>query len=212
MNFYGLRDTTYWAKWWKDRKIDWKTSYLDTWDHPHRKLIVNVLSNLNWHSLMEVGCGAGANLVNIVRLLPGKQLGGVDVNPEAIALASKTFVGGHFKVGSVDDILMSDKSADVILSDMCLIYTGPRKIESTLRELKRVARSYLVLCEFHSDSWFNRLALRWNTGYNAHNYPKILEKIGCYDIRTYKLKEEDWPGGNPQKTFAYIIVAKITKN
>lgn len=198
-------------RYWKDRKINWDDAYLKTWDHPHRFLISDVLSRLNWISLMELGCGAGANIKNILSRLRGKQVGGVDINPEAIELCDKTFKGGVFKVGSSDDVMMSDSSTDVVLSDMALIYVGPRKIDRYIREIKRIGRKYVVLCEFHSNSLWNRIALKMNSGYNAYNYEKLLQKHGFYDIMIRKIKEEEWPGGNPQKTFGYIIVAKIPK-
>lgn len=205
----NLKSTKTWASWWENRKIDWKTRYLDTWNHPHRTLISGYLKQFPWTSLFEVGCGAGANLVNILKNTEGKQLGGFDINPEAIELAKKTFSNGVFKVGNVENLMLSDSSVDVILSDMTLIYVAPRDIENVLRELKRVARLRVVLCEFHSDRWINRLMLRWRTGYNAHNYKALLEKLGFYDVHMLKIPPEFWPGGEPQKTFAYIISAKV---
>ena len=90
---------------------------------------------------------------------------------------------------------------------MTLIYVEPRKIDQYILELKRVARNRVILVEFHSTSFFNRLALRWNSGYNAYNYKLLLKKNGFYDVMMMKIPEESWPGGDPQKTFAYIIVA-----
>jgi len=203
--------TNKWKNWWINRKLDWKVSYLDNWDHPHRYLISALLSRLQWISLIEIGCGAGANLMNIIKNLPGKQVGGVDVNSEAIALAEKTFKHGVFKVGSAEDIMMSDKSTDVVLSDMCLIYVGSKKIKKYLLEMKRIARKYVVLCEFHSDNLWNKLALKINSGYNAYNYKKLLTKLGFYDVMLTKVPTESWPGGDPQRTFAYLIVAKVPK-
>ena len=129
----------------------------------------------------------------------------------AIEEAKKYLNGAYLKVNSGDDVMMSDDSTDVVLSDMCLIYVGPRKIKDYLNEMKRIGRHHVLLCEFHSDSWWNRMALRFNSGYYAYNYDKLLSKLGFYDIIKFKLREEDWPGGDPQKTFGYIITAKIIK-
>ena len=202
-----MKSTKKWSNWWENRKIDWKVSY-QNWEHPHRYVITNILSRLSWLSLFEIGCGAGANLMNVIKHLKGRQLGGADINPDAIALAQKTFPNGFFKVNSADNLMLSDKSVDVILSDMCLIYVSPRHIKKYIREIKRVSRSFIVLCEFHSDSWWRRLKLKLTSGYNAYNWKKLLEKEGFYDVVLYKLKPEDWPGGNPQKDYGYIIVAK----
>lgn len=189
-----LSTTKTWSSWWRDRKIDWDKDYLQTWNHPHRNLIVRVLKTFNWGSLLEIGCGPGANLVNIVKNIPGRQVGGVDVNPEAIALAEKTFKGGLFKVSTGNDIMISDKATDVILSDMALIYVGPTKINSYIKEIKRVARTAVVLCEFHSTNWLKRMMIRFRDGYNCYDYVKLLENHGFYDIETYQLRPEDWPG------------------
>ena len=207
MNLF--KTTKHYSNWWSARKADWKTSYLDTYDHPHRKLIVNVLRDLPWLSLLEIGCNAGPNLVAIIKAMPGRQVGGIDVNPEAIELAEKTLHNGFFSVGSADNMMMSDKSVDVILSDMTLIYVDRLSIDKYVKEMTRVARNYVVLCEFHSKSWWNRFALRFNMGYKAYDWPKLLEKHGYYDVLTYKLKPEDWDGHEPQKTFAHIVLAKV---
>ena len=197
-------------KYWGSRKIDWATHY-GNWDHPHRFVISSILSKLPWFSLIEIGCGAGANLINIVKNIPGRQLGGVDVNPDAIETAQKFLTGAMLRVGSGDDVMLSDKSVDVILTDMMLIYVSPRNIDSYIKELRRLARNYVVLCEFHHSSFIKRLLLRLKTGYNAYNYEKLLQQHDFYDILTYKLTEKDWPGGDPQRSFGNIIVARVPK-
>lgn len=206
-----MKSTQEWSKYWAERKIDWNKAYSETWNHPHRALIIAVLKTFGWTSLFEVGCGSAPNLLAIMKHFKDKQLGGVDVNPDAIALASKTFTGGVFKVGSLDDIMMSDNSTDVVLSDMSLIYIDPKRIDKAIEEIKRIARDYVVFCEFHSEKWISRLSLRWNSGYNAYNYKRLLEKHGFYDVTVWKIPEEAWPGGDPQRTFGYIIRAKVPK-
>jgi ubiquinone/menaquinone biosynthesis C-methylase UbiE len=195
---------------WKNRKIDWKAHY-GNWNHPHRFVITQILKQLNWLSLIEIGCGAGANLLNILKAIPGRQLGGIDINQDAIDYCNKVFQGALFKAGSMDDVMMSDKSTDVVLSDMSLIYVDPSKIEKYLGEVKRITRNYVVLCELHSTSWWNRLAVRWNEGYQMYDYEKLLTKMGFYDMLYYKLKKEDWPESSLQQKFGYIIVAKVPR-
>lgn len=206
-------------KHWANRKIDWDKSYLNgvdevsgkpMWNHPHRTLIMQVLSMFHWVSLWEVGVGAGANLVKITKTFQGKQLGGSDINADAIELCRKVFVGGRFHVESTEDMLLSDNSVDVILSDASLIYIGPTKINKTLKEMARIARNRLVLCEFHSTSLLERLWLRYKNGYNAYDYRKELEKIGCYDIQMLKIPKEFWQGF-PWEKYGYIITCKIAK-
>jgi ubiquinone/menaquinone biosynthesis C-methylase UbiE len=203
-----LKSTSKHTKYWQQRKIDWQQSYQSTWDHPHRSLIVWMLKNVPFVSLWEVGVGGGANLVKLAKELKGKQLGGSDVSSDAIDLCRKTFNGGLFHVEKGNDMMMSDKSVDVILSDMTLIYVDPLQIESYLKEFKRVSRNLIVLCEFHSPSWWERFKARLG-GYHVYDYRKRLEKLGYYDIMVQHIPEQYWPGTDNNTQFRHIITAKI---
>lgn len=211
-----IKSTKQHSSYWANRKIDWSTSYLATWNHPHRSLITAILSSFEWTSLWDVGCGPGANLIRIVKeseknpRLKNKQLGGSDINADAIELARKTFVGGKFHVESCEDMLLSDNATDVVLSDANLIYIGPTKINKVLKEMTRICRSTIVLCELHSTNLLTRWLYRFKTGYNMYNYQELLEKAGCYDIKLFKIPKEFWEG-TPWETHGHIITAKVTK-
>lgn len=217
MHILGMKTTKEHKEYWKNRKINWNESYLSgidertgkpMWDHPHRSLIVYALKCFPWFSLWEVGCGGGANLVKIAREIPGRQLGGCDINADAIKLCQAVLKDGRFHVESVDDMLLSNNSVDVILSDASLIYIGPEKIDKAIHEIVRSARNTIILCEFHSTNWLDRLIFRWKTGYNAYNYKQLLEKHGCYDVQTIKIPKSLWPG-QPWEKWGYIITAKL---
>lgn len=208
-----FNSTQKWTNWWARRKIDWKVHYLNP-NHPHRLLIVETLKGLEWGCVIELGCGAGANLMAILKAMPGRkvQVGGIDINPDAIALAEKMFIGGLFKVGSGDDVMLSDKASDVILTDMYMIYITPNRMAKQLTEIKRLARNYVVMCEFHSESWWERLALKWREGYNMYDWRKLLEKHGFYGINLYKIPKEFWSESDLQQKYCHIIVAKVPKD
>lgn len=195
-------------KYWQERKIDWNEHYTATWNHPHRFMISNILKNLSWHSLFEIGCASGPNLINILKHFPNVIVGGSDISADAIEEAKKSFNGASLKVGGVEDIMMSDNSIDIILSDMTLIYVSD--INKALKEMKRVARNYVVLCELHSTSWFDRIKMRFTSGYYVYNYKKLLTKHGFHDITLIKIPTEVWDGV-PQKPYGYIIVARVPK-
>lgn len=198
--------SNYWLNPKKDEKY-W-LEYLETWNHPHRYVLSNILGQLPWLSLIEIGCGSGPNLSNIIRSLPGKQVGGADINPIAIEVANKAFQKGHFRVGSGDDIMLSDKATDVILTDMMLIYVGPRQINKYLEEFKRVGRKYLVLYEYDEKSWWQRQKLRIFSGRHAYNYQHRLEKIGYNDIMKIPMPKFEEDG---DQRFRQVIIARIPK-
>lgn len=196
------QNSEYWAK-----RKGWK-EYQETWNHPHRNFLVHILGQMRWTSLIEVGCGSGPNLLNILKNLTGRQIGGIDINPEAIAVASEAFQFGHFKVGSAEDIMMSDNSTDVVLTDAFLIYIGPFKIRKYLKELLRIARTYVVLVEYHEKSWWRRQMLRILSGRHSYDYKKLLKDMGCYDVMSVKIPafEED----NEQR-FRHVIIARVPR-
>lgn len=199
------QNKAYWKK--KTDPEYWK-NYIKTWNHPHRQVISAALNTIPWVSLFEVGCGSGPNIVNIVKNFQGKQLGGCDINEMAIRVAKANIHGALLQNGSGDDIMMSDKSTDITLTDMYLIYVDPRHIKKYLMELKRITRNYLVLHEYFAERWWDGWKLRIFSGRHAYNYKKLLEKLGFYDVQIFKMPiiEED----NEQQ-FRHLILAKNTQ-
>ena len=206
-----FKNTKHHREYWKLRKIDWKQAYMSTHDHPHRAMIIEALRRIEWKSLFEVGMGCGANLVPIVQNFQGRQVGGIDISEDAVKLAQESFKGGYFKVGTMEDMMLSDKAVDVILSDMALIYIDPSKIDGVMKEIKRVARNNVIFCELASETLYGKIRLRLRSGYHAHNYTKLLEKHGFRNITKIKIPPELWEGGEPQKTYGYVIMAKVPR-
>ena len=204
-----FKTTNYFRNYWKQRVINWHESYFNI-DHPHRQKIIEILKRFDFRSILEIGCGAGANLYLVKQSFPRVDIGGIDWNADAIEEAKKMLPRASIlQVGEATDIYISDKGADIILSDMCLIYLTKKNFYKVLEEARRVARVGMVFCEFHHKSWFRRQILRWTSGYNAYDFEKELKKAGFYDIQMYKLTEQDWPGGNPQRDYGWIISAKV---
>jgi len=205
-----MKSTNSHVKYWKDRKIDWEKSYFNV-DHPHRDLIIKELIGKRFVSIFEPGCASGANLYRIKKQFPNSHVGGMDVNQDAIETARKIFgnKSRFFEVGDVRDLFLNDKSLDALITDMTLIYMGPRDIHKAIKEIRRVTRHFVVLVEFHHKSFWKRWAIRLKRGYNAYDYKKLLRKYDFHDIKVKKIPEEFWPGGEPQKTFGYVITAKL---
>ncbi len=205
-----LKTTKQHKEYWKTRDIDWKAAYFDIHNHPHRDLIINKLKGIRFGSLVEIGCASGPNLYRVARQFPKVRVGGIDVSPKAIETARKLLPpNAVLDTGSGEDMYFNDKSVDVVLTDMTLIYFDKKAIHKVMKEIARIARNDVILCEFHSKKLLRRMSLRWNSGYFAYNYARLLRKYGFYDISIEKVQEKDWPGGNPQKEFAYIIHGKI---
>lgn len=204
-----MKNTKQHKEYWENRKINWEEDYLKgVINHPHRQMIINALSKMQFKSVLEVGMGAGANLVRIKHQWPSVEVGGTDINLDAVKTASKYLPDAKYlDTGDPRDIYMSDKSIDVVMSDACLIYFDPRNIKKALREMKRVSRNGILLCEFHHESLYKRWKLRLDTGYNAYNYIKLLDELDFFDIQVTKIPKEVWPD-TVWEEFGHIITAQ----
>ena len=197
-------------KYWESRKIDWNKAYFSTWTHPHRILIINYLRSIRFGSLYEIGCAAAANLFVINQAFPRVRVGGCDVNNDALREGIKHLPRNAFlQEGHAEDLFMSDKSTDVVLTDMMCIYLSPRSMNRFIKEAKRITRSHVIFVEFNSESLWERLRIWWETGYYVHNFRKLLAQNGFYDVIICPMKEQDWPGGGLQPKVGAIITAKI---
>ena len=199
-----LKSTFLSRRYWRNRKIDWEQAYFN--EHSHRDLLMKVLTKVKFGSIIEVGCASGKNLA-MIRERFKVEVGGVDINEEAIETAKRLIPDAAvLEVSDATSLFLSNKSVDVVLTDMCLIYMDRFNINKAIKEIKRVARNKIVLCEFHHENFFKRLLY---PKYNIYNYKKLLKKHGFWDIEIYKMTEQDWEGGEPQKSFGSIIIANI---
>ena len=214
--------STNWNSYWTNRKLNWGQAYW-TPGHPHRQIFVDMLRTSPPKHILEIGCGAGANLFLLKKAFPSALIAGCDINPEAIETAKKMFKDYDqeeklgqpkeegpevcFKVGSVEAIPFHGDTFDLVLTDACLIYVGPDKIRRALREIRRVAYEKVMFCEFHSESWWKRTALKITSGYNAYDYEKLLGKYFFKYIRLSKIPKEVWPGEPCWETFGTIATA-----
>lgn len=208
--FWRNYTTTQHTRWWAKRKKDWQAE-INTYNHSHRHLICHFLKMISWNTLLEIGMGGGANLALIANVFKGRKLVGTEINKEALAFVRTKFKGLEARECPVTDIFMSDKGVEVAMTDMVLIYVGPRRIMNALRELKRVSTNYVLLCEFHHTNWFKRQWLRIRTGYHSYDYKKLLKKLDFYDIITYPISLQQWPDAKHNKEFRTIIMAKVPR-
>jgi len=194
---------------WKNRELDWEDAYWNP-EHPHRKMLVEVLKDYPFQSVLEIGCGAGVNLWNIKEAFPDVSLAGCDINSDAIEFAKTKLPDADLKVGNAEALPFHGGKYDLILTDAMLIYIHPNRIRRVLREIRRVGSRGGIVCfiEFHSKSLAKRLGLRLTSRYFAYDYQKILKAQYFKGIRIFKLGKDKWPG-QPWESFGSLILAVI---
>jgi SAM-dependent methyltransferase len=136
-------------------KKNWAQNFLDTSEHPHRKQIFEALYEFkNLRSVLDLGCGPGANLVAIRKKFPDIELIGLDINPEAIKVGRAYFASkGDDKVtlikGKADAVPLHDESVDVVLVDALLMFITPNSIDNVVTETIRLAKKGVVINDYH---------------------------------------------------------------
>lgn len=200
--------------WWSRHIFNcaWPKSYIsqDSINHPHRQLLIEKISSYApFETALEIGCASGPNLYLLSKKFSHAKLYGTDISKRAVKIGRE-----WFREQNIKNILLSsqkaenlkqfsDKSIDIIFTDAVLIYIGPSKIESVIREILRVARKALILNEWHGNSSHCSYDKHW-----IYDWEILLKKfIPKEKIKLTKILPEIW-GGSWAK-YGYIIEVKL---
>lgn len=190
-----IQDVTYWkerpeedtARDWDYNSSTWVEDYIKSVDHPHRKVILDLLEEHPPETLLEIGCNAGPNLKRIQHHFPQVKLTGMDASAQAIEAGCIFLPGVSLSVGNFNEGLpYEDKSFDWVLADAVLMYSNPEEINYVMDELDRVAKHILIVERFN-DSKEGVAHHVW-----ARNYAELLLERGR-TVTQMKITKEMWP-------------------
>lgn len=124
---------------------------------PHRQHLWELVTGLSANSLIEIGCGDGANLVVFAREAPLLRLSAVDLNPLALDIAHQRVqkaggTAGSFYHSSASHLPVADAFADIALSDAVFMYLPRAEAIAALREMRRVARRAIIVHTFADEA------------------------------------------------------------
>ena len=188
------------SEYWKQRNIDWGEAYW-TPDHPHRKLIVDKVVEMNPKSVLEVGCAAGVNLYLIKKALPEIIIAGCDINEMAVREARRRLPDADIRRTNAISLPYQRGEFDLILTDACLIYINPDQMYQVMRGFRRVANRFLFN-EFHTEDNYKRQLMMKVDNYFVYDYNKVL-----MEAELTKIPKEAWPG-EPWESTGYLIEGK----
>jgi len=189
---------------------------------PHRVwLIDNILAHLEitpqenegqgHTTVLEIGCGCGANLEVLARRTPTLQLVGIDISPVSIAVGRERFaelgIGSVTLVeGQADNLsCLANASVDVVFTDAMLLYIGPDKIQVCIEEMRRVARRALILLEMHMEGI--GLGGSYTRDGWVRDYRVLFNQLG-YDTKLLRMPPEARPAGRWPK-YGTLIEVKL---
>ena len=190
-------------------KKNWAQDFLNTSEHPHRKQILEAFYGFeNLTSVLDLGCGPGANIVAIRKKFSDIDLIGVDINPEAIKVGRAYFASkGDDKVklikGRADAVPLHDKCVDVVCIDALLMFITPSLINNVITEILRLAKKGVVINDYHlagvEDGKF--FGGRW-----VHDIEALLRR--ALPKAKITVQKSDFKGGE-WDTYGTFIVLRI---
>ena len=144
----------------------------ETRDAPLRGLIAERVTAFSPASVLEVGCGVGANLHNI----DAPETAGIDISEAAIEYARSKLPGCHLQSGPAHKLPYDTDSFDVVFTCGLLVCIGPDRATEVLRELLRTSRGVVLLAEGGAPEG----RVDWNNGettYWRRDYERALREL-----------------------------------
>lgn len=131
--------------------VDYDELWSDTWGemqdigpvHRHTaRIIVDTLRPLGIQSIIDVGCGNGANLAAIQRALRIEDVVGLDISPGALDVAARR-VRGEFRVADLEQTPALDRTFDMVLTSQVIEHLHDDA--EFLRKLRAMCGGYVFV-------------------------------------------------------------------
>ena len=150
-----------------------------------------------WNTL-DIGCGGGANLSEILKLCPQGKVHGIDISQESVAFARKKnmkHLGTRCFVdqGSADRLPYADNSFDVVTAFETIYFWGD--LHRAFIEVKRVLKDngfFLICCEASdptNETWTSRI--EGMVVHPSSELKYILAQSGFTNITLHRKNKED---------------------
>lgn len=101
-------------------------------------------------SVLEIGCGQGANLKPIATLLDPHDVWGVDVNEDALALARLHAPGVNVVASRARRLPFRDDLADLAFTVGVLIHQPETTLPIVMAEIVRCSARFVLWAEYHA--------------------------------------------------------------
>lgn len=158
------------------------------------------MSCLTWRpewSVLDVGCGGGANLAQLLKRCPDGKVFGVDFSAESVAFAqkkNKKVLGTRCFVeqGSADELPYEDGKFNAVTAFETVYFWGD--LHRAFSEVARVLKAdgyFLICCEMSdpdNEMWSSRID--GMVVHSAEELDSILSKTGFTNTAIYRQKEE----------------------
>ena len=113
-------------------------------------------------SFLDVGCAKGFLIYDLMQLIPGMKLQGIDISKYAIENC-KVEVKEYLKIADAKKLPYEDNSFDVVISINTVHNLGKKDCALALQEIERVSRgnSFVTVDAYRNEDEKNRM-FAWN--------------------------------------------------
>jgi ubiquinone/menaquinone biosynthesis C-methylase UbiE len=115
-----------------------------------QKTIVDLLSDIDYQSLHEVGCGDGYNM-QVLTSIKEAEYSGSDIEEGALILAKKRNPRVDFLKASVYNLPFPEDSFDIVV--ICEVLEHLKNPQKALSEVKRITKKYCLLSIPNEPLW-----------------------------------------------------------
>jgi len=137
--------------------------------------LADIIKKLSPKSVLELGCGFGY-MLNVVQKSTGAKCTGVDMQKNAITLGEKLYPKLNLICDNCSDYRPKN-NFDVVMTSSFLAYTNKKTTKICIDSCAPVTK-YFVICETVGRHLTNRQYMLAVSGYNYHNYDKMMEHNG----------------------------------
>jgi pseudaminic acid biosynthesis-associated methylase len=132
---------------------DFGTAYVDrnrVLDERRAIFWTELIRSFGIRSVLEIGCGQGANLKPIAGLLDPHDVWGVDINEDALALARLHAPGVNVVASRARRLPFRDEVADLAVTVGVLIHQPETTLPIVMAEIVRCSGRFVLWAEYHA--------------------------------------------------------------
>jgi spore coat polysaccharide biosynthesis protein SpsF len=121
--------------------------------HEHRAAFwESLIRRHDIHSVLEVGCGQGGNLMRIMPVLDPARIWGVDVYATAVERARSNAPGTNVVRSAARALPFRDGFVDLAYTVGVLIHQPDDTLAQVMREIVRCTGRFVMWCEYYAPS------------------------------------------------------------
>ena len=132
---------------------DFGAAYIDrnrALDERRAVFWTDLVQSTGIRSVLEIGCGQGANLKPLASLLDPHDVWGVDVNEDALALARLHAPGVNVVASRARRLPFRDDLADLAFTVGVLIHQPETTLPIVMAEIVRCSARFVLWAEYHA--------------------------------------------------------------